>query len=126
MLAILGKSGQLMSEMVKGSSKVPEWNTYYPNLLQAAEEQRQFYEYWKDDLERGVAIDVEGNFSYLFVYLYDAVEQFIEHKNIDQLLDRFEAIRRSYSNYEIIKTYLSAWTSRLIYRSPVLRLIVFI
>lgn len=100
-----------MSEIVEGSSKVPEWNTYYPSLLFATEQQRRFYEYWRDNLERGVAIDIKGNLSYLFVYLYGVVEQFIKDKDIDQFLRCFVLIRQGYSNYEKLESYLSLWTS---------------
>lgn len=94
--------------MVKGSSKVPEWNTYYPSLLQATTEQRQFYEYWKDSLERGAAIDVDGNLSYLFVYAYDAIYRFDVDKDIGQLVASFERLQKGYGNYQKI-SYLEGW-----------------
>ena len=100
-----------MSEMNKDSSKVPEWNTYYPSLSHATEEQRRSYKYWRDNLERGVAIDIKGNLSYPFVYLYGVVDQFIKDKDIDQFLRCFELIRQGYSNYEKLESYLSLWTS---------------
>ena len=66
----------------RGASSVPEWNTYYPNLSDADVEQRQFYTFWKSNLEKGIALDIKANLSYLFVYAYDAIYRFIENNDI--------------------------------------------
>jgi len=97
-----------MSETVRDFSKVPEWNTYYPSLSQATKEQRQFYEYWRNNLERGAPIDIEGNLSYLFVYAYDAIYRFVADKDIGQLVASFERLQKGYSNYKKI-SYLEDW-----------------
>jgi hypothetical protein len=89
-------------------SNVPEWNTYYPNLSDANAEQRKFYAVWKSNLEKGIALDIKGNLSYLFVYAYDAIYRFIENKDINQLVARFELLKQGYSNYDKI-SYLDGW-----------------
>ncbi len=97
-----------MSEMIRGSLKVPEWNIDTPSLRHATKEQRQFYEYWRNNLERGAAIDVDGNLSYLFVYAYEAIFRLVAEKEIDQLVASFERLQKGYSNYKKI-SYLIDW-----------------
>jgi hypothetical protein len=41
-------------------ARVPEWNTYFPDLRQATKQQREFYEFWRNNLERGLTFDIEG------------------------------------------------------------------
>jgi hypothetical protein len=101
-----------MSEMSKDSSKVPEWNIdtprFTPSLKHATKEQRQFYEYWKKNLERGAVIDIGGNLSYLFVYAYEAIFHFVADKDIHPLVASFERLQKGYSNYKIVP-YLKNW-----------------
>jgi hypothetical protein len=92
----------------RGASNVPEWNTYYPNLSDADVEQRQFYTFWKSNLEKGIALDIKANLSYLFVYAYDAIYRFIENNDINQLVARFELLKQGYGNYDKI-SYLDGW-----------------
>lgn len=100
--------GQIGDSLQKDSSSVPEWNTYYPSLSDASAEQRDFYTFWKNNLEKGVALDVGGNLSYLFVYAYDAIYHFVENRDIHQLKARFELLKQGYSNYDKI-SYLEDW-----------------
>jgi hypothetical protein len=92
----------------RDGSKVPEWNTYYPSLGSANPEQRRFYALWKNNLEQGIVIDIDGNLSYLFVYAYDAIYRFVVDKEIGQLIASFERLQKGYSNYNKI-TYLDHW-----------------
>ncbi len=103
-----GKAEQATGSSHKSVSKVPEWNTYYPSLSDATEEQKAFYAFWKDNLERGMVVDIDGNLSYLFVYAYDAIYRFVADKEIGSLVASFERLKKGYSNYEKV-AYLDRW-----------------
>ncbi len=92
--------------------KIPKWNDYYPDLASATREQKKFYNFWLEEFKNGKFIDIENNLSYVFVYLYSVLKQFINDKNIKQLLKCFQDIRRAYGeNYVKILDYLTYWTS---------------
>lgn len=95
----------------KNFKEVPEWNTYYPSLSEATTEQDKFYNYWLDHLEKGNLIDIKGNLSYIFAYLYSVIKRFIKDKDINRLLKCFEKVNMGYSEYEKIRDYLVYWTS---------------
>lgn len=96
-----------MNQQNKFSNEVPPWDEYYPDIEQATPKQRKFYFFWKDELSKGNFIDVEGNITYIFVYLYSVIQQFATHKNLDYLLDCFERINRGYNQYEKITHFLT-------------------
>jgi len=101
-----------MSLESKTFNKVPEWNTYYPDLSEATPEQNEFYNYWLKNFEKDKFMDVEGNLSYIFVYLYSVIKRFIKDKDIDRLLRSFEKVSRGYGGKEEkIRGYLIPWTS---------------
>lgn len=89
--------------------KVPPWNIYYPSLSEATLEQKRFYNYWLKNFEKGKFIDINGNLSYIFVYLYSVIERFINDKDINHLSSIFEKLNRGYCIYEKIKDYLTIW-----------------
>lgn len=90
---------------------IPEWNSYYPTLSQATTEQKQFYEYWLTEFKKGNCLDIQGNLSYVFVYLYSIITNFIEDKQLSQLIKSFEKVKRGYGTYEIISDYIVSWTA---------------
>lgn len=96
-------------EAIKASKRVPEWNTYYPDISFATKLQRSFYDYWLGNLEKELYIDVEGNLSYLFVYLYGVVGEFVNDGNIIRLSTAFRNIKEGYSDYENLMDYLIGW-----------------
>lgn len=96
-------------ENIRKERLVPEWNEYYPSLDSATNEQKEFYEKWLNEFKRGNYIDIEGNLSYVFVFLYEVINQFIENKDIVLFLENFRKIELGYSNYEKFKSYLSFW-----------------
>lgn len=89
---------------------IPEWNTHYPTLLQATTDQQKFYEYWKSEIEKNNFLDLQDNLSYIFVFLYSVVIDFIESRNLNHLIESFGKIQQGYGKYEIVTDYISAWT----------------
>lgn len=95
----------------KTFKEVPTWNAYYPDLREATSEQREFYSYWLHRFENEDFVDIKGNLSYVFVYLYSIVANFISDKNLDSLLTSIEKLQSGYSKYEKIRDYLTYWKS---------------
>ena len=90
---------------------VPEWDGYYPSLESATSEQKEFYEKWLFELNNGNYLDIEGNLSYIFVFLYDVIENFLQDKDIENLVNSFEMISVGYNQYEKLGRYLTGWKS---------------
>jgi hypothetical protein len=85
---------------------VPEWKEYWPNLASATKEQRLFYNFWEKEFEKGSLVDVNGNITYIYVYLYKAipprVENLLKTKDIGSFLEYFEQIKKYFKKYEKI------------------------
>ncbi len=94
----------------KAIGPIPQWNTYYPSLDDATPEQRRFYAYWLRETERGRRVDIEGNLSYAFVYLYSTIETFIQYGDLGRLLARFDRIRDACSDYDKVTQTIRYWT----------------
>lgn len=91
--------------------EVPKWNVYFPSLSKATPEQRKFYNYWLKQLKKGNFLDIKGNLSYVFVYLYSVIDYFRRNKDITHLLECFEGIKKGYGKYQTIRDYLTIWTA---------------
>ena len=89
--------------------KVPEWVAYFPSLSRATNKQKKFYKYWFGEFERGIYVDVVGNLSYIYVYIYTIIDKFLSDKNIDGLIESFEKIKQGYGNYKNIDANLTYW-----------------
>jgi len=95
----------------RSDAGVPEWLGYYPSISQATAEQQRFYQFWKDNFERGTAVDVDGSLSYIFVYIYSVIERFLVDKDIHRLLAIFERLQMDYNCYEKIGNYTRDWAA---------------
>jgi HEAT repeat protein len=91
--------------------KVPEWNMYNPRLEYANDSQKKFYRKWLLNLNKGKFLDIEGNLSYVFNYLYGVINEFIQNRDINHFLDCFNKIEKGYGEYPKIKEYLIIWKS---------------
>lgn len=67
---------------------VPEFNTYYPSEDVMNKTQLSFYRNLELKLNNGLYIDVEGNISYIFVYLYKLISKWNKsgYENLSQFL----------------------------------------
>jgi flagellin-specific chaperone FliS len=63
--------------------KVPKWKTPYPFLNDANKEQKRFYKAFVSMLDKDEKIELKGNLSYIFVYLYKTLTKFIIKKDIN-------------------------------------------
>lgn len=89
--------------------QVPKWNTYYPSLSSATKKQKDFYSKLINALEKDEKIEIEENLSYIFVYLYKTVKEFVRIKKIEPLIGKFERIYKFYGSNEKISLYISGW-----------------
>lgn len=96
----------------KRSRSVPKWNDYYPNLGEASPSQKRFYKRWVNNYRRKVILDVDGNLSYIFVYIYSAIKEFEQNNEIADLTHEFKIIETAYPQYEKIRDYLHFWIYR--------------
>jgi hypothetical protein len=97
--------------------KVVPWDHYFPELEAGAfgggnvatEEQKEFYYYFKEKLEKGEYVELEDYLAYLFVYLYELVKDYLRKRNIDEFKNGFEKVMKLYSKYEKIEDYYFMW-----------------
>ena len=87
-------------------SKVPYWShSYvysYSEINYATSNQKKFYQYYKTQFLNGQFLDLEGNNNYAFILLFDLLNEFDQHKNIDQLELQLEILG---NHYPKTKTY---------------------
>jgi hypothetical protein len=74
--------------------QAPQFQAYYPSIASMSSKQRAFYRHLTDCIERQQYPPINGNISYLFVYVYDVLQNW--HKDgyggvYSQLLDIAEA-----------------------------------
>ncbi len=89
---------------------VPEWKGYWPILEYASDKQKEFYDFWKEQFEKNIIVDIKGNLCYLFVYIYSIIKHFINDKDINKLLLNFAKMDIGYGDkYYSITHYLQSW-----------------
>lgn len=90
--------------------EVPTWSEYRPSLENATKEQIDFYNKWKKNYMKNICIDIQGQITYIFVYLYDVVYKFKNNKDINFIEYEFGKIRDMYGSDRYITRYLDMWT----------------
>ena len=89
---------------------VPEWKGYWSILEYASDKQKEFYDFWKEQFEKNIIVDIRGNLCYLFVYIYSIIKHFINDKDINKLLLNFAKMDMGYGDkYYSISHYLQSW-----------------
>jgi hypothetical protein len=88
-------------------SKVVPFNQYFPNIESMNPEQLKFYNYWKGNILKGKYIDLEGNISYAFVFIYAILSIKDPQKRLDGLLD----FLNTYQGKDIVPNYCKNWIS---------------
>jgi hypothetical protein len=89
--------------------KVPKWKTPYPFLNDANKEQKRFYKAFVSMLDKDEKIELKGNLSYIFVYLYKTLTKFIIKKDINDLIIKFDRIESFYGNEDTVSSYINMW-----------------
>jgi len=94
---------------MKKNIEVPEWNEYYPDLNNCSQKQKKFYKLWLSEKENGTYLDIDGNLSYIFYYLYSVIFKFEKDKNFDNLVKEFDDILLNYKQYPQFRDYICDW-----------------
>jgi hypothetical protein len=95
--------------LVRGPRYVPPFNTYYPSIEDAAPGQQAYYFWLLSEFHGGRTPDVQGNLSYLFVYVYQVIGDFIRTNDYAALAHWFEFLRGGYAAATKIGGYLDIW-----------------
>lgn len=96
--------------------KIEPFNTYFPSLDMLDKKQKKSYFKIKKYIDRNKYIDVQGNISYLFLYIYGVMDQLPQdsnNKDIDLTIDRVLCIKKLYKNEEKISEYTKTWIGDL-------------
>ena len=96
-----------------GSNKIEPFMCYYPNTKKLTDKQRLSYSVIKNKLDNDSYIDVEGNISYLFLYIYGILESIDKDENIIPAIKKLEKIRCLYSEYSKVAFYTEYWINGL-------------
>jgi hypothetical protein len=100
---ITEESNQLSStnELKKYSSGVPYWAHqyvyYYSEIKGATDEQRKFYNIFKNSFLKGVYLDIEGNTNYAFILLFDLLNDYENHKDLPKLEQQLKLLGQFYT-----------------------------
>lgn len=89
---------------------MPPFNEYYAPVDGAAPDVQRYFDWFVEQVKAGSSPDVEGNVSYLFAYIYEVIERFIEDRDYPALAKEFEFLRARYSDTKI-PSYLNSWQS---------------
>lgn len=82
---------------------------HYPSLSSASKAQKEFYKRFENGINQGIKIDIEGNISYVFVYLYKLIKKGVKNLNVEEPIDKLKIINNFYGNYETISYYTCSW-----------------
>ena len=86
--------------------RVPPFEQYFPSKENMEPEQLRFYNRWTQQWRKGKALDVEGNISYLFCFVYQVLA-LPPGKATQHLLRLIE----EYSTEERFQEYCKRWLS---------------
>ncbi|WP_336517007.1 tellurite resistance TerB C-terminal domain-containing protein [Pollutibacter soli] len=83
-----------------GNVNVPHWNHQYvysaSEISNATEEQKQFYNYFKQQFLKGNYLDLHGNTNYCFILLFDMIDAFKQHKSLALIENQIAEIGQHY------------------------------
>ena len=98
---IIPHNPTISNKEVSLTKEVPYWEhtyVYSADYLQnASQQQKQFYNYFKEEFLRGNYIDIEGNYNYAFILMFDLADDYKKHKNYDLLNFQLTALAENYS-----------------------------
>ena len=88
--------------------QVPKLNTYYPSQDDMDRHQLSFYKVVESHLNKGNYIDVDGNISYVFVFLYGLLSRWNED-GFDHLSEFLIYLSEIYKHEEKLSDYCLHW-----------------
>ena len=86
--------------------EVPPFKQYFANVAIMDDKQKSFFNEWLRAWKRGTAINVNGQISYLFCYVYDVIG-----KGAKNAISELIRIRNAYQNEKTFLPYCDRWIS---------------
>lgn len=104
----------LFNAIVKYPKGVPFWQHHYvyshTELEAANNEQRKFYNEFKSSFLSGIYYDVEGNSNYTFILLFDLLNEYDNHKDLDLL---YKQLKKLGEQYPKTKPYCNSFYNKI-------------
>ena len=101
-----------MSELcllgLKKFMQVPKFNMYFPSQDDMDHHQLSFYKVVESNLNKGNYIDVDGNISYVFVFIYELLSRWNED-GLDNLSEFLIYLSEIYKHEEKLSDYCLYW-----------------
>jgi hypothetical protein len=93
--------------------EIPPWEYHYiysySEILQATDERRRFYFYFRDRFLDGEYLDLKGNINYASILMYELLDRYDTDKNISELEKQLGLIGQHYPK---IKSYANTYLIR--------------
>ncbi|MBM7558197.1 YqaE/Pmp3 family membrane protein [Halanaerobacter jeridensis] len=94
--------------------KIEPFNQYFPSIETMSRKQRKSYEFICAHLEEGKHIDVEGNISYLFIYMYEKLNLILKNTNkANEVINDYKNLYENYKHIDKVASYLLNWIGDL-------------
>lgn len=89
--------------------------TYYPVYNELDTEQIKSYKYIKNHLDKNQFINIEGNISYIFLYLYHQLDLIGKNGILkaNDIIDKCKILKDFYKTYEILCYHIDMWLADL-------------
>ncbi len=88
--------------------KIPQFESYFPSEDDMSKEQKAFYSIVERSLRKGEFLDVEGNISYVFVYLYKLINKY-NKVGFESLYEYLIFVSELYSKEKKLPEYCRFW-----------------
>ena len=88
--------------------QVPKFNMYFPSQDDMDHHQLSFYKVVESNLNKGNYIDVDGNISYVFVFIYELLSRWNED-GLDNLSEFLIYLSEIYKHEEKLSDYCLYW-----------------
>jgi len=85
--------------------KAPFFNGYFPRYNNMSQEQLEFYNAWREEMQKGEFLDIQGSLAYVFVYMYSLSTS----EDYDKILQQLLLLQEHYGEYEKINEYCARW-----------------
>ncbi len=94
---------------------IVEFITYFPSYTAMNKDQKRSYKYVVKNIKKGRYIDVGDNISYIFLYIYEIMENVKTIKDIKLTIEKLKAIQKLYEKNDKINDYLNVWIGDLFF-----------
>ncbi len=96
--------------LLVGEVQIPKWQaSWYARWDEVTPRHREFYQYWREHLEKGDFVNIGENVGYVFIHMKLAINRFKKDKNIEYLRECFEKLQRAYGEKKDVQMFLGGW-----------------